>query len=443
MKADIEKNEGLLRKINITVPQNDVNTAFEQVYSYINNNVSIKGFRKGKVPMSKIKSLYADKAQQDVAESLVSKGYQFAVEEHDLKPLGQPHIHLNNKAEENKEFVFSAEIEVRPEIVLKKVEGLKVEKEKFTINDTEVDQVLENLQKQNAEESPILIERPAEMGDVAEIDFFGTVAGQPLEKGSAKNFKLELGSNSFIEGFEEGIVGMAIGGEVNLKLNFPEEYHEKAIAGQPVEFKVNLHKLYKKEVPELNDEFAQKMGEQFKTVDDLKDAIKKDIEQRENNRIEEDLKARVIEALVAENPVDVPEKIKNNQKAQIIEDSKQKMKGQGMSDGDFEEYKKKWDHEFEDTAAFMVKSTFLIDEIAKQQNISVTEKEVQERITMHSMQMGLPLENLMKFYEEGGRMGNLRFQLTQEKVVNFLKENSVILELPKEELTENKKGQPA
>ena len=275
------------------------------------------------------------------------------------------------------------------------------------------------------------------MGDIAEIDFFGTIDGEPLDKGSAENFKIELGSKSFIEGFEEGIVGMAIGGEANLHLKFPDAYQEASIAGKPVNFKVKLHKLYKKDLPEIDDELAKKVGG-FDNVQALKDAIKEDLQARESGRVEEDVRARIIETLVDENPVEVPEKVKNNQKAQIIEDSRQKMQQQGMSPEDFEEYKKKWDHEFEDTASFMVKSTFLIDEIAKKEKVTVSEEEVNKRIEMHALQMGLPVENLVKFYSEQNRIGNLRFQITQEKVVEFLKSKSTFKELPKDQLTENK-----
>ena len=437
MKANIEKNEGLLRKVNITIPETDVNTAFANVYEYINNNVSIKGFRKGKVPATKIRALYADKARQDVAENLVSKGYEYAIVEHSLQPIGQPHIHLNDKIEENKEFSFSAEFEVKPEIVLKKIEGFEIEKEIISIDEKEIGLVLENIQKSNSVEAPLLIERQAQMGDIAEIDFFGTIDGEPLDKGSAENFKIELGSKSFIEGFEEGIVGMAIGGEANLHLKFPDAYQEASIAGKPVNFKVKLHKLYKKDLPEIDDELAKKVGG-FDNVQALKDAIKEDLQARESGRVEEDVRARIIETLVDENPVEVPEKVKNNQKAQIIEDSRQKMQQQGMSPEDFEEYKKKWDHEFEDTASFMVKSTFLIDEIAKKEKVTVSEEEVNKRIEMHALQMGLPVENLVKFYSEQNRIGNLRFQITQEKVVEFLKSKSTFKELPKDQLTENK-----
>ncbi len=436
MKSSIEKNEGLVRKVTVSVPEADVNEAFKNVYEYINNTVSIKGFRKGKVPISKIRGLYADKARQDVAENLVNRGYEFAIREHSLAPLGNPHIHVNEKLEENKEFSFSAEFEVKPEVVIKKMEGLEVEKEIFAVNDSEINDVLENIRKSNSTEVPILIDRPAEMGDVAEIDFFGTINGVPLEKGAAENFKIELGSKSFIEGFEEGLVGMNPGVETTISLKFPEGYHEAKLAGQPVDFKVKLHKLFKKEMPEINDELAKKVGD-FENVDALKEAIKKDIESREMGRIEEDVNARIIEKLVEENPVEVPQQIKNNQKAQIIEDSRQKMQQQGMTPENFEEYKKKWDHQFEDTAAFMVKSTFLVDEISKTNNISCSEEDVEERIQMHSLQMGLPLDKLKEFYEKDGRKGNLRFQLTQEKVIEFLKSKAKITELPKDKLTEN------
>ena len=174
---------------------------------------------------------------------------------------------------------------------------------------------------------------------------------------------------------------MKPGVEINLSLKFPDDYGQANLAGQPVDFKVKLNKLFKKELPEINDDLAKKVGD-FVSIQELKDAIKKDIEAREESRIEEDVNSRIMEALVAENPVDVPQKIKASQKEQLIQDSKMKMQREGMSEKDFEEYKNKWDSEFESSAEFMIQSTFLVSEIAQKHEIVTPKKEVDDRINM-------------------------------------------------------------
>lgn len=426
MKSSVDKLDGLVRKLNVEVPAEKVQSAFDRVYKGIQKNANIKGFRKGKAPMATIKSLYADKVHDDVLNDLVSEGYRAALDEHSLDPIGYPKIDFET-LDSDKQFNFSAEFEVRPEVTLKKYEGLKIEKEKIQVSDEQVDSVLENIRSSQAELVPVFEDRAATMGDIAELDFEGIVDGQPLPGGTASGHQLELGSSQFIEGFEEGVAGMAIGETKEINLKFPDDYHSKEIAGKPVKFITTLKSLKKKSLPELNDELAKKVGE-FETLIALKDAIRKDLEQNEERRVQEEVRNQVLRRLVEANPVDVPESLKEQQKQMIIEDVKQKMSQQGMGEQDFEEYRTKWKDDFEDSAKFMVQSTFLVDELAEKLKLKATPKDIDEKIKTYGRETGIELEKLNEFYGQPERRSRLGFQITEERVIAHLIEKAEISE---------------
>ncbi len=432
--SNLEKLDGLNRKISVSVPANEVKEAFSEAYSSIKKDAKVPGFRPGKVPISKIKTIYQDQIKQDVIQQLVNKSYGVALQEHEVTPLDYPKIDFDT-IDEDKEFVFSATFEVRPEVTLNNYKGLGVEKEILNIDSKKVDEVLDNMQKYHAEETPVLEDRTAQNGDVAIIDFEGFTNNAPLENGSSKDFRLELGSNSFIPGFEEGIVGMKVGVEMDLNLNFPEEYHEKSIAGQPVKFKVKLTQLLTKKLPDLNDALAQKVDENFKTFDDLKKRITDDLTKDETNRIEADLKNRVLRSLVKENPVEVPQSLMVEQKKKLIEDTKNRLKQQGFSDSDWEEYHKKWDSDLNDTAAFMIQSSFLIDALSSELKFKAEEADFDKKFEELAANMDLEADKIKDFYK-GDQKAQLAYQIVEEKVVKHLLDNAQIKELKADKLSD-------
>ncbi|MCB0408229.1 MAG: trigger factor [Bdellovibrionales bacterium] len=432
MKSTLDKMDGLYRKLNVEVPAEKVQSAFDRIYKGIQQSASIKGFRKGKAPLATIKSLYAEKVQDDVLNDLVSEGYQAALDEHSLNPIGYPKLKFDN-LKDGESFSFTAEFEIRPQVEIKKFEGLKVEKEKMIVDDSQIDKILENIQTSQAELVPLFEERPAALGDTADINFDGYVDGLPLQGGKADNHMLELGSGQFIEGFEDKVVGMRIGEEKEINLQFPSEYHNADIAGKPVLFKVKLNALKKKSLPTINDELAKKVGD-FETLEALKTAIREDITKNEERRIQEDLRNKVLRKLVEENPIEAPETLKTQQKQMIIEDVKQRLHQQGMSDKDFEDYKEKWANDFEDSAKFMVQSTFLVDALADQLGVRATAKDIEEKISSYAKETGIDIERLNEFYKDGDKRSRLGFQVTEERVVSYLIEKADIKEVePKKE----------
>lgn len=431
MKSSIEKLEGLERKLTIEVPADKIASAFDQAYKGIQKNANIKGFRKGKAPLNVIKKLYADRVQQDVLQDVVSDSYTTALDEHDLNPLTQPNVHFAGKLQEGSPFSYTAQFEVRPEVALKKYEGLSVEKQKLIIQEAQVESVLKNLRESRTTNTPILEDRTAQEGDIAEVDFKGTVDGQPLEGGQAENYQLELGSKSFIPGFEEGVVGMKVGSNKRIDIKFPDDYGHKDLAGKPVSFEVTLKKLNKKTLPELNDEFAKSVGG-FENMDELKKAIEKDLTAQETKRINDDLKAQVLKALAKENPVEIPQALKASQKEALIQDVEKRMKDQGMTPDQFQEYKIKWDKEFDETAEFMIQSNMLVDKIASDQNLGASQKDIETKLDEYSKQTGIELKKIQDFYSDQGRLSQLHYQITEERVVEFLISKASVTEVEPE-----------
>ena len=438
MKSTIENTGGLERKIQIEVPANKVTTAFDRAYRALQKEANLKGFRKGKAPMDVIKSTYSEKVKGDVVQNLVSESYIAALQEHELNPISQPQVDFTF-IEENKDFSFTATIEVRPEVNLKKFEKLKVEREVLTIDEKRIDEVIERIRESRVEMTPVLEDRPAQNGDTVEIDFNGLINGAPLEGGQAEKYPLELGSNSLIPGFEEAIVGMNVGGEANLKLNFPADYGNTELAGKPVEFNVKLHSIKKKTLPEVTDEFAKSLGG-YEDLAGLKKAIRDDLEQDETKRISEDFKGRLLKELVKNNPVDVPDQLKTQQKAALVADVEKRLSQQGMSATDVAEYKKKWDSDFDETASFMIQSSFLIDALAEKWQMDATKDELKQKLEEYSKQTGLDMGKLKEFYGEGSRMNQLEHQITEQKVVNKLTELADIKDVAADKLKD--KDQP-
>ena len=419
MKSAIENLEGLKRKITIEVPQEVVDSTFETVYKSIQKTASVKGFRKGKIPLTQVKSLYKAKAYKEALDRLVDQSYREALTEHDLEPLEQPHIHIGS-FEEQKAFSYTAELEVRPTVEVKTYEGLDVKKEDVNLAPEKVEEVLNHIQERFQELQPVFEERAAEQGDVAEIDFDGTLEGKPLPGGQANNHQLELGSNSFIPGFEEAIIGMKPGSEKTIALKFPKDYHAKEIANKDVSFEVKLHKLQKKVLPELNDELAQKVSDKFKTLEELKNTIRDDLLKDEELRIQSELKKNILKELVAKNPVEVPETLHKDQVQKMREDTAQRLKQQGMDNKGIEDYHKKWESDYKDSASFMIQASFLVDTLANKLSFSAEEKDFEAKLLEDSIKMGLPVEELKTYYSKPEVRNNLRYQIVEDKVVQHL-----------------------
>jgi trigger factor len=433
MKPTVEELSKFQRKLTFQIPAADVTKAFEGAYKDIQKNVQVKGFRKGKVPMDMVKNLYKDNAHSSVIQNLVEENFFKALDENKLDPINQPQVKFEKELAEGNDFHFSLTFEVHPEVDLKKYEGLAVQKEKLNLDESEVQKTIDNLLKNQAESVPVLEDRPAQLGDIAVVDFEGFVEGKPLENGKGENHPLELGTKSFIEGFEEAIVGMKTGVTINANLKFPDQYHAADIAGKPVQFKITLKELKKNQLPELNDEFAKKVG--FDTVDALKVAIKADYSANEEKRIQEDFKNRLLKELTKSNPMDVPATLVEKQKKVLEEDMQQRMSQMGMNEAQFKDYVQKWGKDFDETAAFIVQSSYLVNKIAEKESLAATMQDVEKKIEDYIQQTGIEPARIRSIYDAPENRRRLMNMITEEKVIDFLSQKANVSEVPKDKLS--------
>lgn len=434
VKAQIQTTEGLQRKMNIEISQTEVQNAFSKVYQSIQRQVEIKGFRKGKAPLATIKNMYKDRVVGDVAQDLIQSHYPRALQDQKVEPINYPEFEFEDP-KENQDFKFTAIFDVRPEIKIKKWEGLEVEKEKFVFNDAQMEQSLTNIRQSRAQLIDVSENRPAQNGDTAIIDFEGFVDGKPLENGAGKNHNLELGAKQFIDGFEEGVVGMKVSETKNINLKFPDPYHAAELAGKPVQFKVTLTGLKKKELPELNDELLTQIGAK-QTVEEFKTSLRADIENSEKKRIEENFKNRLVKKLVTENPVQVPMSLLKEQKATLVEDFKKRMKDQGMQENDFADYVQKWDADFAKTASEMIQSSFIIDKLAVDYNMAATEADMNEKYQEYAKQTGLEEARIREWYATPEKASRLSYMITEEKVIKMITDKAKVKEVDAKALKE-------
>jgi len=434
VKAQLQVTEGLQRKINVEIPTAIVKSAFDKIFQNIQRNVEIKGFRKGKAPMTTIKTMYKDRVVGDVAQDLIQAHYPLALKDQKVDPINYPEFEFEDP-KENSDFSFAAIFEVRPEVKIKKWEGLEIEKEKVIFNEKKFEETLTNIRTSRATLVDVTENRPAVLGDTAILDFEGFVDGKPLENGTGKDHNLELGAKQFIEGFEDGIVGMKISETKTIGLKFPDPYHSLELAGKPVDFKVTLTGLKKKVLPELNDELIAQIGAK-QTVEEFKATLKTDIEQSENKRIEEAFKNRLVKKLVEANPVDVPASLMKEQKATLIEDFKKRMTEQGMQPTEFEAYIQKWDSDFTKSAAEMIQSSFLIDKLAVEHNMICTQDDMNMKFVEYAKQTGLEETRIREWYAKPEQASRLTYMITEEKVIKMIIEKAKIKLVDAKELKE-------
>jgi len=427
MKSSVENVSNLQRRLHVEIPAAVVENTFQKHFTNIQKNVELKGFRKGKAPIATIRSVYGDRVKMDVVQDLIQNHYAQALLAHKLEPIGNPEFEFQDPME-GFDFKFSAAFDVRPEITLKKYEGLEVERAKAQFDESRVDAVLENLRSQRATMVDVLEARPAQQGDVAMIDFEGFVDGKPLEGGQGADHALELGAKQFIEGFEDGVVGMTVGSQKTLNLKFPTPYHSQELAGKPVEFKVTLKSLKKKSLPELNDEFIKSIGGD-QDLATLRETIRKDIQESDQKKADETFKNTLLKKLVAENTFDVPPRLLAEQKQALIEDFQKRMQGQGMTEDDYKQYVQKWDHDFAATAKEMIQTSFLIDAIARKHNLAATQDDVTKKLGEYAAQTGIDLKRIEEFYGQPEQLSRLTYSLTEEKVIDFLTKSAKIKEV--------------
>ena len=383
MSLQVEKLEKNMAKLTIEVPAEELEKAMQNAYLRAKNRITIPGFRKGKAPRKMIEQMYGKGIfLEDAANALIPEQYSKALEECDLEIVSQPEIDVT-QIEPGKAFIFTAEVAVKPEVTLGEYKGLEVPKSETEVTDEEIEAELKKEQEKNSR--TITVEdRGAENGDIATIDFEGFVDGTAFEGGKGTDYPLTLGSGSFIPGFEDQLVGAKAGDHVEVNVTFPEEYQSKDLAGKAAVFQCDVKKVETKELPELDDDFAQDVSE-FDTLAEYKEDIKKNLTERKEKETRTAKENAAVDKAIENAQMEIPDAMIETQISQMLDDFSRRMQSQGLT---MEQYMQftgmtadKMREEMKPQALKRIQTRLVLEKIAETENIQPSEEEVNEEIS--------------------------------------------------------------
>lgn len=425
MEAKMEKIEANVVKFEVRVEAEKFTAALNKAYNKNKKNFNIPGFRKGKVPMAMVKKHYGVEVLfEDAINTVVSETYPTLIEENKLKPIDYPKIDVVEIGE-GKDLVYTAEVTLYPEIELGEYKGLDIKRKEVKVEDVEVEGQLKNMQQQNARVE-VKEEGNVENGDIAVIDFKGFVDGVAFEGGEAKDYALEIGSGSFIDNFEDQLVGMATGEKKEIKVNFPENYGKEDLNGKEATFEVTVNQIKVKEMPALDDEFAKEVSE-FETLDELKADITKKIEETKKASVEREFEDELVTAVIENSKMDIPEIMVEKEIDMMVRDLENRLRQQGLSLEQYMQFtgntEEKMRSYMKENADKKVKADLVLEAIAKAENIEATDEEIKEKAN-----------EIAKIYapDQADKMAEMLMQtqssmiakdLVVSKTIKFLEEN--------------------
>ena len=329
MSLQVEKMEKNMAKLTIEVSAEDVEKAMQSAYQKAKGRISIPGFRKGKAPRKMIEQMYGKGVfLEDAVNALIPEHYSKALGECELEIVSQPKIDLV-QTEPGKALIFTAEVAVKPEVTLGEYKGVEVPKSEIEVTDEEVDAEVKKEQEKNSRTINVE-DRAAQLNDIVTIDFEGSVDGVPFDGGQATEYPLTLGSNTFIPGFEDQLVGAKVGDDVDVKVTFPEEYQAKELAGKEAIFKCAVKKIEAKELPELDDDFAKDVSE-FDTLAEYKEHVKTNLVEKKENEAKHAKEDAAVDKIIENAQMDIPEAMLETQCRQMLDDFSRRMQSQGLS----------------------------------------------------------------------------------------------------------------
>ncbi len=383
MSLTVEKLEKNMAKLTITVPAADFIEATKESYNKQKKQISVPGFRKGKVPQTYVEKMYGPEIfYEEAANICMERSYPGALDECDLDVVSRPEIDVT-QMEKGKDFIYTALVAVKPEVTLGEYKGVEVEAQDTEVTDEDIQAELLNVQKQNSRTIPVE-DRAAKMDDEVTIDFEGFVDGVPFEGGKGENYQLKLGSHSFIDTFEDQIVGKNIGDEFDVNVTFPEEYQAEDLAGKPALFKCKLNGIKETELPELDDEFASEVSE-FDTLDEYKEDLKKTLEVRKKDAAKREKESLVVDKIIENATMDIPDPMIATQKEQMMNEFAQQISYQGLSLEQYFQFTGMTKEQFMETAEpealRRIKSRLVLEAVAKAENIEVSDDELDEELS--------------------------------------------------------------
>ena len=426
MSVQVENLEKNMAKLTVTVSADKFEKAMQAAYMKQRSRISIAGFRKGKVPRAMIEKVYGPEVFfEDAANTMINEFYPRAMDESGLDIVSRPDIEVT-QIEKGKDFIFIAEVAVKPEVKLGEYKGITVKKAEISVSDEEVDAEIEKTRNMQARTVDVEGRAIAE-GDTAVIDYEGFMDGEAFEGGKGENHSLVIGSHSFIEGFEEQLVGKNTGDEVEVNVTFPEDYHAEELAGRPALFQVKVNEIKGKELPELDDEFAQDVSE-FDTLAEYRESVKAQIEERKKEEAKRSKEDEAVQKAVEGAQMEIPDAMVDTQVGSMLEEFAGRINQQGLS---LEQYMQftgatidKLREQMRPDALKRIQSSLVLEAIAKAEGIEVPEEEVQAEIARMAGLYGMEVEKLEEMIDESER-NSIQTDLSIQKAVDLITEHAV------------------
>jgi len=427
MKTNIEKLEGNLVKVNVEIEEQTAANEYNKACRKISETVNIHGFRKGKAPKNIVeKYVGVERIQREALSAILPKIFADVISENELEVITEPQVD-SFEFEAGKPLTVVATLELKPEVKLGAYKNVEVEVEEFKNSESDVEKEVNAIVERYATFEPV-IGRASTDKDAVVMDFDGSVDGEPIKGGSAKNYQLDLANSNFIKGFAEQLVGKNIGDEFTIDVTFPKDYHDKALQGKPAQFKIKINEIKEKKVPELNDEFAKKVGN-FETVDALRNDIKTYLEKAEKNENEQRAQKAIINKIVDSSEVEVPDSMVNREAKQLMNEMGQRLKAQGMNIEQVIDEKGQdnlW-AELREEAAKRVKNSLVLAEVASKENISVSEEQFEGKIKELAALYHAEEKDV---YTQLAKNLNMTSALTQQilaqNITNYLMDNNKV-----------------
>ncbi|MGG3560443.1 trigger factor [Neobacillus rhizosphaerae] len=423
MTVKWEKLEGNQGVLTVEVSAEEVTKGLDAAFQKVVKQVSVPGFRKGKMPRGMFEKRFGvESLYQDALDFILPEAYGKAIDETGIEPIDRPEIDIE-QMEKGKELIFKATVTVKPEVKLGEYKGLEVEELDTNVTDEDVANELKTLQERQAE-LVVKEEGTAENGDTVVLDFEGFVDGEAFEGGKAENHSLELGSGSFIPGFEEQLVGVKAGESKDVEVTFPEEYHAAELAGKPAVFKVTVHEIKGKELPALDDEFAKDVDEEVETLDALKEKIQTRLVDSKKHEAEHHLRDTVVEKAAENAEVEVPEVMVTNEVNRMLQEFEQRLQMQGMNLELYFQFSGQDENalreQMKEEAQNRVKVNLTLEAIAKAENLEVTDEDVEAELEKMAGMYNMTVDMIKQAL--GGSEG-IKSDLKLKKAVDFLVEN--------------------
>lgn len=425
MSLQVEKLEHNMAKLTIEVGPEELEKALEKAYQKNKNQISVPGFRKGKVPRKMIEKMYGVEVfYNDAANALIPDAYEKALEECEEEIVSSPKIDIQ-QIEAGKEFIFTAEVALKPEVTLGKYKGVKIDKIDTEVTEEEVMKVIDRERMNNARAVNIT-DRGVKMDDDIILDFEGFMDGKPFAGGKGENYPLTIGSGSFIPGFEDALIGANLNESKDINLTFPEDYHAADLAGKDVLFKCVVKEIKEKELPELDDEFASEVSE-FDTLDEYKEDVKKNLAEKKASNAKMEKLFAATDAVVAEAQMDIPKPMIETTQRQMFDEYAQNLQAQGYS---IEKYMEYMNLSMDDVLAQMlpeaekkIKRRLVCEAVVKAENIVPTEEDFEAEVKSMGETYGLEADKVKEYLGEKGKK-SLMEDIAIKKAQEFLAENA-------------------